>query len=60
MPKNGIFCIEGPWDPNLKKRLSVKPILDLLTNYGGDSYIYRDCATREELYFYLKQWKEKK
>ena len=52
----GIFCLEGSWDNDLQKPSTIRPILELLRmNYKID-YIYRDCATKEELEFYLKKW----
>ena len=59
--KKGIFCIEGIWDEgDLKNKISVLPMLDLLKRGGYCDYIYHDCATLEELKFFLKKWKQKK
>ena len=57
--KNGIFCLEGLWDNNLKKASSVKPILDLLKCTVGARYIYGNCATVEEFKNYLSKWVHK-
>ena len=56
MGKKGIFCIEGLWDKDLRRKSTVRPILELLHNNEDIPFIYRDCATVEELEFYAKQW----
>lgn len=56
----GIFCIEGLWDPDLKVRSTVRPLLEMLQQVAGINYIHRDCATREDLEFYLGKWVQKK
>lgn len=55
LPK-GIFCLEGLWYDDLRKRSTVRPILDLLNLNSDIPYIHSDCATTEELEFYLKRW----
>jgi uncharacterized protein DUF6642 len=52
----GIFCLEGEWDPNLRGRNSVEPILSLFERLQIAKTIRRDVATREELAYYLKKW----
>ncbi|MBN1889155.1 MAG: hypothetical protein JW850_14275, partial [Thermoflexales bacterium] len=56
----GIFCVEGLWDPDLKVRSSVRPLLELLQQVAGINYIHRNCATGQELEFYLGKWVQKK
>lgn len=56
MGKKGIFCIEGLWDTDLKDKSTVRPILELLQAREQIPFIYRDCATVEELEFYAKMW----
>jgi hypothetical protein len=58
MAANGIFCLEGLWNNNLKRKISVQPLLNMLDKIGNVHYIYQDAATIEELEFYLKQWKQ--
>ena len=55
--KKGIFCLEGLWFDDLRKRSTVKPILDLLELNSEVPYLHSDCATRVELEFYLEKWK---
>lgn len=56
----GIFCIEGIWNEgDLKNKLSVLPMLELLKRGEYCDYIYHDCATMEELKFFLTKWKQK-
>lgn len=56
----GIFCLEGAWYPNLKYRQSVRHMLELLSNSEGAKHIYKDCATLEELRFYMENWSQKR
>ncbi|HNQ77933.1 MAG TPA: hypothetical protein PKJ37_07990 [Acidobacteriota bacterium] len=58
----GIFCLEvADWSGNMKKRETVKPILDLLRNSALEvPYIYRDVATQGELSHYLGKWTQNK
>lgn len=51
---NGIFCLEGEWDPDLRRRDSVEPALELLDRLEIAKYIHRDVATRAELEYYLR------
>ena len=58
--RRGIFCLEGEWRNNLKRRLSIEPVLRLLKEQVPHvPYIHRDTATREELFFYLNKWKQR-
>lgn len=52
----GIFCVEGAWDEDLRKRMSVRPLLELLEHLGVATYIHRDAATKEEMRYYLGRW----
>ena len=54
-----VFCIEGLWDSDLRSTITIKPGLDLLQT-NGLKYIYKDAATKEELNFYLKKFKQKR
>ena len=58
MATKGIFCLEGLWDNDLKRKSTVQPILNMLEVNDGVKYIHQDVATIEELEFYLKQWKQ--
>ena len=51
-----MFCLEGEWSPDLRKRTSVEPVLQLLERLGLITTIHRDVATASELEFYLKKW----
>ena len=56
--KKGIYCLEGLWDHhNIQDQSTVLPILDLLQKRDYCNYIYHDCATKEELEFFLDKWK---
>jgi hypothetical protein len=52
-----IYCLEGLWnDYNLKDKSSVIPLLEFLSKSNSCDYIYHDCATKDELKFFLKKW----
>jgi hypothetical protein len=58
--KKGIYCLEGLWDHHdIQDRSTVLPILDLLEKRNYCDYIYHDCATKEELEFFLNKWSNK-
>ena len=44
----GIFCLEGEWDNDLRKKRSIRPILDLLqhSNSPRVDSIRRDVGTK--------------
>jgi len=58
MAAKGIFCLEGLWDNDLKRKSTVQPILNMLEVNSGVPYIHQDVATVEELEFYLSRWKQ--
>ena len=60
MATNGVFCLEGEWDSDLRRRASVLPILELLERLGEVKAIHRDVATLAELEYYLKLWRQAK
>lgn len=55
-----IFCLEGDWNRNLLKQNSVKAALEFLKENRNIDFIYRHCGTRENLAYYLEQWKMKR
>lgn len=56
MTKKGIFCLEGNWENDLKIYSSIQPLLGFLKENIDIDYIYRDCATKGELNFYLNKF----
>ena len=53
--QRGIYCIETVWyGPD--DRTSVRPALQLLEDLYGAPYIWRDAATKDELFLYLTWW----
>ncbi|MCF8254388.1 MAG: hypothetical protein K9H61_13835 [Bacteroidia bacterium] len=55
-----VFCLEGDWSRNLKKQTSIHATLLFLKQNRDIDFIYRQCGTRENLAFYLKQWQLKR
>lgn len=60
MAQNGIFCLEGEWDSDLRKRTSVLPVLELLERMGQVKSIHRDVSTTAELSHYLGKWAQQR
>jgi hypothetical protein len=58
--KKSIFCLEGNWTPDLRKRSSVRAVLEFLSANCNLDYIHRDCGTVEELAYYLKKWPQRR
>lgn len=58
--RSEIFCLEGEWESDLRQRVSVEPILELLDKLGIAKSIHRDVATSPELEYYLEKWKQKR
>ena len=55
-----IYCVEGVWGYDNDVEPSVEPMLEQLRRMGRWDYMRRDCATVDELKFYLKnEWQEK-
>ncbi|MGP9736084.1 DUF6642 family protein [Brachybacterium sp. AOP42-C2-15] len=52
----GIFCLEGEWDSDITRRLTVRPVLELLEHLDVAQWIHRDVATRAEFGYYLDKW----
>lgn len=60
MADNGIFCLEGEWNADLRKRQSVEPLLAFLESTGLVKAIHRDVATVAEVRRYLKLWRQQR
>lgn len=58
----GIFCMEGDWWNNLKRRSSVEPVLHLLGQWDPffTPYIHRDVDTATSFWHYLQKWAGKR
>ena len=48
-----IACVESLWNADLENRLSVVPVLDLVSRINGTRYTHLTCNTREELAYNL-------
>lgn len=59
-PAMGVFCLEGEWDNDMRKKSSVEPILQMLSSLGIAEYIHRNVATADQFMYYLKQWSLKR
>lgn len=60
MATNGIFCIEGEWDEDLRTRKSILPVLELLERLDSIKWIHRDAATSAEAENYLTKWSNRR
>lgn len=58
----GVFCLEGDWEPDLRIRTSVLPVLDLLEKANEPSipFIRRAIGTVSGFEHYLQKWTQKK
>lgn len=52
-----ILCLEGEWSEDLRRELSVEPVLQILKRRGEIQYIHRRCGTKAEFAHYLNQKK---
>ena len=57
---SGIFCLEGEWAADLREKMSVRPILELLDQLWVAPFIHRDVATTDELRYYAGKWSQKR
>jgi len=51
--RKNIACLESLWSSDVENRLSVVPILELVSKVNGIRYTYLTCNTREELSYNL-------
>jgi hypothetical protein len=58
--EKNVFCLEGDWDQDLRSKSSVTAALDFLQANCGINYIHKNCGTKENLVYYLSQWKQRK
>ena len=59
--RKGIICLESLWDQDLEshRRLSMAPILDLVSKLNQIKVIYLSCNTEEELRYNLYKIKRR-
>ncbi len=57
--KKKIACLESFWDTDVEKRLSVIPIVELVSKLHDLKFTYMTCNTREELKHNLNKLKRK-
>ena len=58
--KKNIVCLESLWDDDIENRLTVAPILELLSTRNGIKSILLTSNTQEELEHNLNLFKKKK
>jgi hypothetical protein len=58
--RKDIFCLEGDWEKDLRVKKSIKSTLDYLSDCFDIENIHRNCAVREQLVKYLKDFTLKK
>lgn len=51
-----IFCIEGDWESDLRKKTSILSGLELLHNTCDISFIYKTCGTQPEVLYRLNEY----
>jgi hypothetical protein len=55
----GIFCLEGDWEKDLRGTRSVWHLLRFIQDALDIPFIHRHVATRTELEYRLRLWKQK-
>ena len=58
--KKNIFCLEGDWQRDLRDKSSIYAALVFLHSNVDVKYIYKQCGTRQNLQYYISEWKQKK
>jgi hypothetical protein len=58
----GVFCLECDWWGDARRRYSMEYLLDLLDQMtpARCRHIHYDVSTREEFFFLLKKWRQKR
>ncbi len=56
MARKAIFCLEGLWNENLRDRMTVRYMLELVERRNRVPFIHRTTGTVPELEFYLSKW----
>jgi hypothetical protein len=55
-----VFCLEGDWESDLRKKSSVGAALEFLRTNCNINYIHKNCGTKENLIYYLSMWKQRR
>ena len=55
-----VFCLEGDWEKDLRKKSSVSAALEFLHQNCNINYIHKHCGTKENLKYYLSRWKQRR
>ena len=58
--KKNIACLESFWDDDIENRLSVAPILELLSKRNGIKFTLLTCNTKEEFEYNLTLIRKRK
>jgi len=53
---NNIYCIEGDWEDDLRRKTSILSGLEMLTSISDIEFIYKTCATKDELFYRLRDY----
>jgi hypothetical protein len=51
-----IFCLEGDWEDDMRKKTSILPGLEMLHSISDVEFIYKTCGTEEELLYRVKDF----
>lgn len=57
--KKNIACLESLWNQNIENRLSVVPILEIVSKINEVKFTFLTCNTKEELKYNLNKLKRK-
>lgn len=55
-----VYCLEGDWEKDLRKKLSIKLQLQYLKECYNLDFIHRNCPTTDSFNHYLKEYRKKR
>lgn len=55
-----IYCLEGDWEKDLRKKVSIVSTLVYLNDCFNIKYVYKNCPTIDSFNHYLKEYHKKR
>lgn len=56
----GVFCLEGELNEDMRKKSTVRPVLEMLETLDKAQVVHRNVATEEDLAFYVGALQKKR
>lgn len=54
-----IYCLEGDWNKDLRKKISIKSTLEYLSDCLEITHIHRHCGVKEQFHLYMTEYNKK-